>query len=125
MNHSWYLKVRRALTRSWSDKTSGSYHPNETPLSSGQCAPTAVVIFETFGGEILKTDSVPNIVSGLHFYNFINGQRYDFTADQFDEPIEYKDIPSNSTEAQAITTAGQVDAMRSAFFREWKQQSAG
>jgi hypothetical protein len=124
MNATLFLKVRRALERSWSEKTSYCYHPNEAPLSYGQCAPTAVVIFETFGGEILKTDNVPNI-SGLHFYNLIDGERYDFTADQFDEPMVYKDMLSNSTEAGAITTGHQLDEMRRAFLREWMQENAG
>jgi hypothetical protein len=123
MNSKWYSKVQRALERSWSEKTSYSYHPGMAPLSSGQCAPTAVVIYETFGGEILKTDNVQN-VSGLHFYNLIDGQRCDFTADQFDEPIEYKDITSNVKEAAELTSGRQLDEMRSAFRRAWEQEKA-
>jgi hypothetical protein len=46
--------------------------------------------------------------------------RYDFTADQFDDPkysheIEYKDISSSFEEAKTETLPGQIDAMRTAF----------
>ena len=47
--------VRRALECSWSSKTSICYNPKIAPLSYGQCAPTAVVVAEMFGGEILKS----------------------------------------------------------------------
>jgi hypothetical protein len=124
MDPTWYAKVRRALERSWSEKTSYSYHPGDAPLSNGQCAPTAVVVFETFGGEILKTDNVSNI-SGLHFYNRIAGERFDFTADQFTEPLEYKDIPSNAIEAVALTCGRQMDEMRYAFQLAWNEEHVG
>lgn len=120
MNNQWYEKVRSALERSWSEKTSYSYHPKEQALSHGQCAQTAIVIFEKFGGEIIKTDGVPNI-SGLHFYNSIGGQRYDFTADQFNEPIPYKDIPSTLQEAASITWGPHLIALRYAFKCAWEQ----
>ena len=117
------MKVRRALERSWSKKTSECYDPDIAPLSYGQCAPTAVVVYETFGGMILKTD-IPDNASGLHFYNCINDQRYDFTADQFEEVVKYKDIPSNDSEAAVITTGRQLDEMRYAFKSAWKKENA-
>lgn len=117
MNDELLQKIRCALERSWSDKTSVCYSTSDAP-TYGQCAPTAIVIWETFGGEILKTDGWPP--KGRHFYNRIDGIRYDFTADQFEMPdyshkVEYKDILSNVTEATAETMAGQIDEMRAAF----------
>ena len=47
--------IRRALERSWSEETSVCFNPNIAPLSYGQCAQTAIVVFETYGGEILTT----------------------------------------------------------------------
>lgn len=117
MNDELLRKIRCALLLSWSDKTSVCFATDAAP-SYGQCAPTAIVIWETFGGEILKTDGWPP--DGRHFYNRIDGTRYDFTADQFEMPdyshkVEYKDILSNATEAESETMAGQIDEMREAF----------
>ena len=69
-------------------------------------------------GEILKTDGWPP--HGRHFYNQIDGVRYDFTVDQFEMSeysytVEYKDILSSAEEAATETLPGQVDAMRGAF----------
>ncbi len=116
--------IRQALEQSWSEKTSVCYNPEIAPLSYGQCAPTAIVVFETFGGEILRTE-VPKWDGSLirHFYNRIEGQRHDFTEDQFKIPDDpnywgefiYKDILSSVAEAASETLPGQLVAMRLAF----------
>jgi hypothetical protein len=114
--------VRRALERSWSAKTSVCYSPKIAPLSYGQCAPTAIVVAEAFGGEILKTQ-VPKKdgTSIRHFYNRINGKRYDFTRGQFDDlpdywgPVAYDDTPSSAADAMTEMLPGQLEEMRSAF----------
>jgi len=117
MTEELLRKIQRALKRSWSGKTSICYDPTAAP-SYGQCAPTAIVIWENFGGEILRTDGWPP--NGRHFYNRIDGTRYDFTEDQFRMPdysheVQYKDILSDVTEAQSETMPGQVEEMRRAF----------
>jgi hypothetical protein len=89
--------------------TTSAICSEEAPPSYGQCAPTAIVIWERFGGEILKTDGWPP--NGRHFYNRIDGTGLDFTADQFEDPqyshkVEYKDLVSNSEEAEAETLLG-------------------
>ena len=114
-------KIRLALEQSWSDKTSVCYNPSIAPLSYGQCAPTTVVIFEKFGGEILRTEIEKHDGTFIrHFYNRIEGQRYDFTADQFEihdywREVIYKDLPSSVTEACSEMLSGQLQAMRTAF----------
>jgi hypothetical protein len=77
MNEELEVQIRKALESSWSDKTSFCYSP-EFPASYGQCAQTAIVVREKFGGEILKTRGWEE--NGKHFYNRINGRRYDFTS---------------------------------------------
>jgi hypothetical protein len=123
MNEELLNKIKIALQRSWSAKTSVCYSEN-APASYGQCAPTAIVILEKFGGEILKTDGWPP--EGRHFYNRIDSMRYDFTANQFDNPkyfhkVEYKDLLSNLKEATTETLPGQVEAMRIAFEKAYKE----
>jgi hypothetical protein len=123
VNAELMAKIRHVLERSWSKKTSYCYNIDIAPPSYGQCAQTAIVIWEIFGGEILKTDDVP-MASGRHFYNRIDGVRCDFTADQFDIPeyshrLEYKDIPSNIDEAATEASSSQIDELREAFKRAW------
>ena len=111
--------IRRALKESWSGHTQSPFDP-ENP-SYNQCSQTAIVVFEKFHGEILKTRV--RTLDGheyLHFYNRIGGQRYDFTAQQFEhleycEELEYQDIPSNVSEAAAGLQGTQLSSMRSAF----------
>lgn len=64
--------------------------------------------------------------AGRHFYNRIDGSRYDFTADQFEDPeyshkVEYKDLSSNSEEARSETLPGQIEAMRAAFEKAFRE----
>lgn len=103
-------KIKQALLSSWSAETSLCYSPENAP-SYGQCAQTAIVIQEHFGRDILKTDGWPRDdgTKGSHFYNRINGKRYDFTAGQFTEmsnytcDILYKDLLSKAHEAASTT----------------------
>lgn len=117
---AWF-QVRRALERRWSAKTSACYNPKIAPVSYGQCAATAIVICETFGGEILRSEIVRNDgTTARHFYNRISGQRLDFTEDQLNmsdywSMPQYLDLPSSIAEAQTELMPGQLDAMRSAF----------
>ena len=119
--------IRRALEQSWSEKTSVCFNPSIAPLSYGQCAPTAICVFEKFGGEILRTEVQKYDGTSIrHFYNRISGQRYDFTTGQFDIPdywveLTYKDIPSSVSEALTETLPGQMGAMRSAFAVAWQK----
>jgi hypothetical protein len=124
--------IHRALEQSWSAKTSDCYNPKIAPLSYGQCAPTAVVIAETFGGEILKTQvRKKDGTSVRHFYNRIEGQRYDFTRSQIDDlpdywgPLVYDDALSSTAEAMTEMLPGQLDEMRSAFSKALNEQNAG
>ncbi|WP_248905378.1 YunG family protein [Halocatena marina] len=91
--------VLRALRKAWSPESS-SLWTEENP-ARGQCGVTALVLQDHFGGEIRKTPTD----GGLHFYNIINDQRCDLTADQFDQKPEYLDQPSNRDEAFGDTNA--------------------
>ena len=127
MNEGLVRRIRSALERSWSAKTSVCYSPSAA-MSYGQCAPTAIVVWENFGGEILRTDGWPP--NGRHFYNRIDGRTYDFTADQFEMPeyshkVEYEDILSSVDEAATETLPGQIEEMKRAFGKAFKQTEAG
>ena len=64
--------IESLLLQCWSSETSSLYIKNNP--ARGQCDVTAILIYEYFGGEILKTfiDEQP------HFYDRINGIRYYF-----------------------------------------------
>ncbi len=87
-----------ALKKSWSGETS-SLWSRENP-ARGQGSVTALVVQDIFGGELAKT-----AVSGAdHFYNILEGTRWDFTFSQFDIPVGYQDRLASRTEAMATIT---------------------
>lgn len=77
----------------------------------GQCGITALVINDLFGGKILKTE----VEGQWHFYNRIDGKRYDFTHKQFYFEINYQDIESDRDEAFANTNEFQHSTLTRIF----------
>jgi hypothetical protein len=90
--------LRAILRRCWSVETSAQWLP-ENP-ARGQCNVTSLVVHDLCGGEIRKTEAP----GGWHFYNFVDGRRYDLTESQFAAPVTYGDHASNRAEALAGTT---------------------
>jgi hypothetical protein len=120
MDDQQIIKVKKAFRESWSTDTCHIFE--EDYPYYGQCAQTSIVIQEMFGGEILKTTGWPNDKgNGRHFYNQIDGVRYDFTAEQFSEipnytyQVEYEDMASSVEEAETETNSCQISALRQAF----------
>ncbi len=110
-------RIKAILAHCWSAESSSRW--SEDCPSRGQCGVTALVMHDHFGGEILKT-----CVQGRwHFYNRIEGARYDMTADQFDPLPEYQDILSNRDEAFADTNQKQYESL-SLQFRKYSHTGA-
>ncbi|MBR1176966.1 hypothetical protein JQ617_23650 [Bradyrhizobium sp. KB893862 SZCCT0404] len=101
--------VQRALRKAWSLSTSSQWTADNP--AAGQCNVTALLIHELFGGDLLKTP----LPAGDHFYNRIEGRRYDFTASQFDQPIAYMDLPTDPADAEQGATSSQLAALRTEF----------
>lgn len=105
------IDIKRALENAWSIRSSSKW--TEDNPAAGQCGVTALVVHDLLGGDILKTD----LPDGWHFYNWIDGQRFDFTESQFATPIVYQDLTSHRTEAFADTNEQQyaylLEAVRS------------
>jgi pyrroloquinoline quinone (PQQ) biosynthesis protein C len=99
------------LLKCWSIKTSSKW-TSQNPYK-GQCGLTALVVYELFGGQILKT----RINNQWHYYNFINAKRYDFTKKQFDFEPFYSDILSNCEEAFTDTNEEQYTELKSKLFQ--------
>ncbi len=102
-----------ALKKSWSGETS-SLWSRENP-ARGQGSVTALVVQDIFGGELAKT-----AVSGAeHFYNIVEGTRWDFTFSQFDTPVGYQDRLASRTEAMATITPCNMPISAPASGRRW------
>ena len=98
-------ELRAALRRSWSVETSPLWLP-ENP-ARGQCNVTALVFWDHFGGDILKT----RVEEEWHFYNRVAGTAYDLSAEQFSVLPTYLDIPSSRDEALAGTAPERYQAL--------------
>ncbi|MDD1530328.1 hypothetical protein C7U92_00670 [Bradyrhizobium sp. WBOS7] len=101
--------VQRTLCRAWSLATARQWTASNP--AAGQCNVTALLVHELFGGDLLKTP----LPAGDHFYNRIEGERYDFTASQFDQPIAYVDLAASRADAERGATAREVAELRTAF----------
>jgi len=102
-----------ALYHSWSIVTADQWTLDNP--AKGQCNVTAVLVHDLFGGEILKTP----LESGAHFYNRIDGERMDFTASQFAEPISYADIVTDREDAAGGATRHELTTLRQAFEKHY------
>lgn len=100
------LELKKALYKSWSIDTSSKW-TRQNP-AKGQCGVTALIVNEMLEGDIAKT----KIQGNWHFYNIINGKRYDFTESQFETPIEYDDTLSNQSEAYMNTNEKQYTILK-------------
>ncbi len=102
-------QVESVLRKSWSLKSARQW--TSANPAAGQCNVTALLIYEFFGGELLKT----RLPEGDHFYNRIGGHRYDFTESQFAQPIDYSDVSTTWAEAVSGTTEAELAALRNDF----------
>jgi hypothetical protein len=108
-----------ALRKSWSMDTAKQWS-KERP-AAGQCNVTALLVHDLFGGELLKT----GLPEGDHFYNRIDGVRFDFTDSQFKTPIMYADIITTRTDAERGVTSAELLALRTAFKRHLDPSAPG
>ena len=104
------IVIRNKLKQCWSRHSSSLWTENNP--SRGQCGVTSLVIQDTFGGDILKTQ----LANGqLHFYNRIENKRIDFTDEQFIEAIVYLDQLATRAEAFTDTNDEQYKYLSNAF----------
>lgn len=98
--------LQSRLMDAWSLESSSLWRA-DIP-ARGQCNPTALVVHDLLGGELLKTTTL----QGFHFYNRIEGRRLDFTASQFSGPPDYQDLPATRDEIMTGTSNAQYEALR-------------
>ena len=75
-------QLKQLLIQTWSIETCAPGLKNEWNKqnpSLGQCAITALIVNDFFGGKIMRCMTS----SGSHYYNLINGELFDLTVEQF------------------------------------------
>ena len=83
--------VEKAIRSAWSPETafaSDEYLARAPGTASrGQCGPTALVVHDLLGGELLVSQvAVGGVVDGVHYWNRLaGGLEVDLTHDQFRE----------------------------------------
>jgi hypothetical protein len=95
------VDLYRAISRVWSGDTSSPTNAwSPSNVAQNHCSVTSLIVHDHFGGEILTTQTS----GGRHFYNLIDGRKWDLTARQFAEPVPYDDTRSSREEALADTS---------------------
>ena len=100
-------RIINSYKKSWSHQSSSKWSKDNP--ARGQCGVTTLVVNDFLEGEIFKTW----LDEGWHFYNVINGERMDFTKEQFSYLIDYQDIDSNRAEAFQDTNDDQYSYLKS------------
>lgn len=99
-------ELREKFRSAWSLETGRKWRPDNP--ACGQCSVTALVLQDLLGGDILKT----SVEGQWHFYNGLGEQRLDLTDTQFEQPLEYQDLPSNRSEALQDTSTQQYEILK-------------
>ena len=103
------LELYRAISRIWAADTSsptGVWSPSNP--AQNHCSITSLIVQDHFGGEILCTKTS----GGTHFYNLVDGVKWDLTVSQFAEPVPYDDTPSSRDAALADTSEEKYALMK-------------
>ena len=77
-----------ALTHSWSKETCTSrlrHKWSETDYTCGQCAITAFIVQDIFGGDIHE---IPLETGGVHCFNLVDGKAVDLASEQFGDRVK-------------------------------------
>jgi hypothetical protein len=95
------ITLFRVLKTVWAEDTAGGTTgwAADNPAKN-HCSVTALIVQDYFGGQILNTKTA----GGTHFYNAIDGKRWDLTVSQFAEPICFDDNPATREMAMADAT---------------------
>jgi hypothetical protein len=107
-------QLQLALRASWSGETSSIWSSSNP--ARGQCSPSALVAKHLLGGSLLKT----KVEGAWHFYNEINGQVQDFTAEQFLSAVQYSNLPATESEAFENCQNVQFEVLLSRVLKQFK-----
>ena len=115
--------INRRVVQTALNRTRGSKKiPGLSPgcPADNQSSVISRLIYDIFGGEILKTHNK----KGWHFYNRINGERFDFTKSGVSKSFQknyFEDIPSNTEEIINYFEMEQYSTFFMRFIREFEE----
>lgn len=105
-------ELRRHLEVAWCRESSANQDAWSPLLpSTGQCAVTALIVQDRFGGEIVRVE----IPGDSHYYNVVSGREVDLTRDQFGT---YSPTSSAETRDREYLLSNQSTARRYRLLRE-------
>lgn len=113
------VTLRMALEKAWSIESAAQW--SRANPANGQCNVTAAVVYDLFGGEILRT-RYPDF---WHYYNQVEGKRVDLTDSQFyrtgarvPSPANYDDCLTTREKAMQGIPVSEYNALRKALLLE-------
>lgn len=112
------MVVQDALIRTWALENSPGWD-RDNPADD-QSSVTSQLIYDIFGGEILKTHKK----HGWHFYNRINGERIDFTKQEtgkYSQDLYFDDIPSTPDETNIYFAQEEYFTFLSSFITVFEE----
>jgi hypothetical protein len=112
------LVVQKALKRSFELDSNSEWI--STAPADGEGSLTSLLIYDIFGGEILKTHKR----KGWHFYNRIDGERVDFTSADMDAIARnkrFEDISSTPDETYNYFEQEEYSTLFLKFIRAYEE----
>jgi hypothetical protein len=102
------VELYRVLTDTWSAQTASpsTGWTSDVPAMN-HCSVTSLIVQDYFGGDIVSTKTK----GGTHFYNLIDGTKWDLTVSQFAEPIPFDDLVTTRETAMQDTTHEKYEAL--------------
>ena len=108
------LVVQEALKNSWEQER------NQKWLQENNDSEISLLVHDIFGGEILKTHKR----KGWHFYNRIDGIRFDFTRPEKSKSADrtsFEDIPSTPEETSNYFEPEDYSTLMMRFVRAFEE----
>jgi hypothetical protein len=110
--------VQQALNKTWA--LGGNPGNKSVTHTNGLSSETSRLIYDIFGGEILKTHKKKD----WHFYNRINGKRIDFTRSEMVKSFEnkrFEDLISTPDETNNYFTQEDYSTFYIRFIRTFEE----
>jgi hypothetical protein len=111
--------VKKALKRTWALDASPGWIPDKKADIQGGA--TSLLIYDIFGGEILKTHEKKS----WHFYNRIDGERIDFTRSKkskSSEDFHFEDLLSTPAETHNYFEEEDYSSFFIKFIRAYEEE---
>jgi len=110
--------VRNALKKTWTMEQNPGY--KSVKSANGMSSVTSRLIYDIFGGEILKTHKK----NDWHFYNRIDGELVDFTRSEMVKSSNnnhFEDIPSTPDETSIYFAQEDYSTFFTRFIRAFEE----